>query len=158
MEIQLTLTHIDYGQLISTDTIENGQMVLRQTYHPNGSPREMIPYQNGLVDGVKRTYLPAGEPDTFEQWVNGQQDGVTVVFQHGEKFAEVPYVNGEKHGVECRLKDGKTKVQEITWNNGQMSGPSTTYVGDNVKTDWYFKGKPVSKADYEFMSNRPIAR
>lgn len=146
----------DYGQLISTDTIESGRMVLRQTYHPNGSPKETTSYKNDLVDGFKRTFHPAGEPDTVEQWAQGQQEGLSVVYQHGDKFAEVPYVNGEKHGVECRYRDGKTKVQEVSWNSGKLHGPTTTYVGDSPKTDWYFKGNPVSKADYEFMTNKPI--
>lgn len=148
----------DYGQLIATDTVENGQMVLRQTYHPNGSPRETIPYQNEQVYGVKRTYQPAGEPDTVEQWVNGQQEGVSVVYQHGEKFAEVPYVNGEKHGIEYRYRDGKTRVQDVSWNSGQMHGPTTTYVGDTMKTEWYYKGRVTTKADYEFMTNKPVVR
>lgn len=152
------LNRDDYGQLQSTDKIENGQMVLRQTFHPNGSPKETIPYCNGLIDGTKRTYHPAGEPDTIEQWSVGQQEGATVVFQHGERYAEIPYYNGEKHGVECRYRDGSDKVQEISWHSGQLTGPSTTYVGDNVKTDWYYKGKPVSKTDYEFITNRPMVR
>jgi antitoxin component YwqK of YwqJK toxin-antitoxin module len=154
----IRLSRDDYGQLLSTDKIENGQMVLCQTYHPNGSPKEMVPYRNGQIDGVKRTYQPAGEPDTIEQWVAGKQEGLSLVYQHGEKFAEVPYVNGEKHGVECRYRDGSSKVQEISWHSGQMSGPSTTYVGDSTKTEWYYQGKPVSKADYEFISNRPMVR
>lgn len=154
----IRLMRDDYGQLISTDKIENGKMVLRQTYHPNGSPKETIPYKNELVDGVKRTYQPAGEPDTIEQWVGGQQEGVSVVYQHGEKFAEVPYVNGEKNGVEYRYRDGKTKVQDVSWSSGQMHGPTTTYVGDSEKTDWYYKGKLTTKADYEFMTNKPVVR
>lgn len=152
------LNRDDYGQLVSTDKVQNGQMVFRQTFHANGSPRETIPYQNELVEGVKRTYQPAGEPDTIEQWSRGQQEGISVVYQHGEKFAEVPYVGGEKHGVEYRYRDGTTKVQEISWNSGQLSGASTTYVGDSQKTEYYYKGKPVSRADYEFMTNRPIVR
>lgn len=152
------LVRDDYGQLVATDTIQEGQMVLRQTYHPNGSPRETIPYKNEMVDGIKRTYQPAGEPDTVEQWVNGQQEGVSVVYQHGEKFAEVPYVGNEKHGVECRYRDGRIKVQDVSWSCGQMHGPTTTYVGDAVKTDWYYKGKPTTKADYEFMTNKPVVR
>jgi antitoxin component YwqK of YwqJK toxin-antitoxin module len=152
------LVRDDYGQLVSTDTVENGQMVLRQTYHPNGSPKETIPYRNDLVDGVRRTYQPAGEPDTVEQWRAGQQEGMTMIYKHGEKFAEVPYANGSKHGVECRYRDGSSKVQEIGWNAGQMHGPSTTYVGETARTEWYYKGKSVSRADYEFMTNRPMVR
>lgn len=148
----------DYGQLIATDTIQDGQMVLRQTYHSNGSPKETIPYRNELVEGVKRTYHLAGEPDTVEQWLCGKQQGMTIVYQHGEKCAEIPYVNGEKHGVECRYRDGTTKVQEISWNAGNMHGPSLTYIGDTVKTDWFYKGQPTTKTDYEFRTNKPIVR
>lgn len=146
----------DYGQLVSTDKIENGQMILCQTYHSNGSPKETIPYKNGKIDGVKRSYQLEGEPDTIEQWVGGKQEGMSLVYQYGEKFAEVPYFSGEKHGVECRYKDGSVKVQEISWHSGQMSGPTHTYVGGMPKTEWYYRDKPVSKADYEFSTNRPI--
>ena len=152
------LNRDDYGQLLSTDTIENGQMVLRQTYYPNGSPKETIPYNNGLVEGVKKTFLPGGEPDTVEQWAAGQQHGTTTVYQHGDKFAEVPYTNGDKNGVECRYRDGNVKVQEISWSAGQMHGPMNTYVGEVTKTEWYFKGKPTTKADFDFRTNRPVLR
>lgn len=152
------LTRDDYGQTLSTDRIENGQMTLCQTYHPNGSPRETIPYRNGQIDGVKRTYQPAGEPDTIEQWVSGKQEGMSLVYQHGEKYAEVPYSNGDKHGVETRYRDGTMKVQEVSWNAGQLHGPSTNYVGDSTKTEWYYRGKSCSKADYEFSTNRPMVR
>lgn len=152
------LVRDDYGQVIATDTIQNGQMTLRQTYHPNGSPKETIPYVNELAEGVKRTYHPAGEPDSVEQWVGGKQHGMTVTYQHGEKLAEVPYYNGEKQGIECRYRDGTTKVQEISWNAGDMHGPTTTYVGDTVKTDWFYKGQPTTKTDYEFRTNKPIVR
>lgn len=148
----------DYGQLISTDTITDGQMVQRVLYHPNGSPKEIIPYSNNLVDGTKRTFLPAGEPCTVEQWSAGQQEGMCVVYQYGEKYAEVPYSNGEKQGVETRYRDGRAKVQEITWNSGRMHGPTISYAGDVAKTDWYFKGRQTTKADYDYMSNKPAAR
>lgn len=152
------LNRDDYGQLLSTDTIENGQMILRQTYYPNGTPKETIPYNNGNVEGVKRTFLPGGEPDTVEQWSGGLQNGMTTIYQHGDKFAEVPYANGDKHGVECRYRDGSVKVQEISWAGGQMHGPMTTYIGDNSKTEWYFKGNQTTKTDYDFRTNKPVMR
>ena len=83
---------------------------------------------------------------------------MSVVYKHGEKFAELPYVNGEKHGVEYRYRDGNTKVQEISWSSGQMHGPCTSYVADSAKTDWYYRGKSTTKADYEFMTNKPVVR
>lgn len=148
----------DYGHLLATDTFTNGYMTLRTSYHPNGSPKEQVPYENGQISGLKKTFHPAGEPASIESWVNGVQHGSTVSYLHGDKYAEVPYVNGVKHGTETRYRDGKTVVQEISWNAGQQHGPTTTYVGDNTKTEWYYKGALTTKSDYEFLVNKPVAR
>ena len=148
----------DYGQLLSTDTIKDGQLLLRATYYPSGSPRETIPYKNGVVEGTKRTFNPAGDPNTVEEWVGGAQEGLTTVYQHGDKSAEVHYVNGEKQGLETRYRDGKTKTQEINWSAGLQHGQTTTFVGEVIKTEWYYKGKPTSKADYDYMSKKPVAK
>lgn len=152
------LVRDDYGQLISTDQIEGGQLTLRTNYHPNGAPQAMIPYKDGLVDGTKKTFHPAGEPATVEEWAGGKQHGMTTAYQHGEKYAEVPYVDGQKQGKEVRYRDGNTVVQEIGWEKGDQHGPMTTYIGDTPKSEYYYKGEQTTKADYEFMSNRPMAR
>lgn len=149
------LVRDDYGLLIATDTIQEGQLAQRTTYHPNGSPKEIIPHKNGLVDGTKKTFHPAGEPASTEEWAAGQQHGLSTSYQHGEKIAEVPYENGKKEGTEQRYRDGSKVVQEISWEEGRQHGPTTTHIGDNTKTDWYYRGQPTSKADYDFMINRP---
>jgi len=152
------LVRDDYGQLLTTETIQDGQLTTRTNYHPNGSPNEIIPFQDGKVEGTKRTFYPAGEPNTIEQWADGMQHGPTSVYQHGEKYAEVMYVNGNKNGIERRYRDGQDVVQEISWDNGKLHGPTTTYVGGTSKTDWFYQGNPISKTDYEFMMNKPVTR
>jgi antitoxin component YwqK of YwqJK toxin-antitoxin module len=152
------LVRDDYGQLISTDTIDDGLLASRTTYHPNGSPKELVPYENGVISGERRTYHPAGEPNTVEQWSAGNQDGVTVIYLHGEKYAEVPFVNGKRQGVESRYRDGTQLVQEITWDNDYMHGPATTYVGDITKNEWYYRGTAMSKTDYDMRMTRPPVR
>lgn len=148
----------DYGQLLSTDVIANGQLSLRTTYFPNGSPREKITYTNGVIDGERKTFYPAGEPNSVEEWSNGAQHGTTVLYLHGEKYAEVPYQGDEKHGIEVRYRDGTDVTQEISWNQGRLHGPTTTYIDDNMKTDWYYNGSPMSENDYYMMKNRAIVR
>ncbi len=152
------LVRDDFGIVTATDTIDNGRLKLRTTYHPNNSPKELITYQNGVPDGYKKTFHPAGEPNTIEQWSSGYQDGTTVVYQQGEKFAEIPYVKGNKQGVETRYRDGQTVVQEVSWEDGLMHGPTTAYVGGVAKTDWYYKGNMTTEVNYNFMVNRPAAR
>lgn len=152
------LVRDDYGQLVSTDMIEQGRMTARTTYHTNGTPKEIIPYTNDLVHGSKRCFNPAGEPDIVEEWAQGMQHGSTIVYQHGEKYAEVPYTYGVKHGVEKRYRDGQTVTQEITWENGLQHGATTTYAGDVSKTAWYYRGTETTKSNFDFMTTKPVVR
>ena len=146
-----------YGLILSIDTISNGQLSLRTTYHPNGTPKEITPFVNNLPEGEKKTFLPAGEPYTIETWAAGKQQGITVVFLHGEKVAEVPYKDGQKNGVEQRFRDGQIVVEEISWVNGQKHGPTKIYLGSTPTIDWYFKDQKVSQSNYDMM-NRPLQR
>ncbi len=151
------LVRDEHGQLISRDNIENGQLVLKTAFYPNGTPKEKTPYKDGVVNGTKQTFYSAGDPDTVEEWVMGQQQGLTVIYQHGEKTAEVPYVNGSKNGVEKRYRDGVELIQEISWKNDQLHGPSITHIGNATKTEWYYLGEPKSKVEYDFLMNKRYA-
>lgn len=145
-----------YGQLLSVDTYKNGTIISSTTYHANGAPQSITPYNNGVVHGERRTYMPGGEPATVENWSKGSQNGTTVVFEYGEKRSEIPYVNGCRQGVEKRFcDDGKTVIQEWTWANDQKHGPVYTYVGNTTKTDWYFCNRQVpNKATFDMLNNQ----
>lgn len=140
-----------YGQHVSQDTIVNGEMVLCTTCHSNGAPKALTPYKNRVVDGELKTYLPAGEPDTNEQWVGGKKEGITIVYQNGEKFAEVPYVSGYKHGTERRFRDGNHVIEELSWVNGQRHGATYSYIGDVIKTDWHYQDRLVTEKTFELL-------
>ena len=142
------------GKLLSVDSIHNGQMVLRTAYHSNGAPASFTPYASGVVEGQRRTFLSGGEPATIEEWKNDVQHGKTTVFDHGDKAAEVPYVNGNKHGIERRYNEDRTLVQEVTWVQGKQQGPSTTYVGNTSTVDWYFDNRKVNKQTYDVLVNQ----
>ncbi len=145
----------DYGQLVSIDTVDKGLMTLRSSFHPNGAPKEVIPYANDAVHGQVKTYFPAGEPLTVEEWKNGKRSGLTVEYLNGEKISDCFYFNGHKQGIEHRYRDGNTVVQEISWANGLKQGPSTTYVGNAIKKiDWYWQDKQISKANYDMMTGQ----
>jgi antitoxin component YwqK of YwqJK toxin-antitoxin module len=144
------LTRDEYGTVISFDTIEHGKMVLSTTYHPNGSPKAITPYQNEIVEGYRKTFLPAGEPDAVEEWRDGVQQGITTIYRNGEKIAEVPYENNVKHGIEKHYNDGTVVVEDVTWVNGLKHGPSNTYINGRVsKTDWFWNGEQISKSAYD---------
>lgn len=141
-----------YGQILSIDSIVQGQILQRTFYHPNGSPKEVVPYQNGLVHGQLKTYLPGGEPNRTEEWASGNLHGISTIYQNGERKAEVPFRNGVKHGVERRYRDGDGVVEEISWINNQKHGPSRSYIADSTVTDWYFQGEKVSKTAFDLYT------
>lgn len=141
----------ELGHFVSLDTFQDGIMTLRTTYYQNRSPKEIACYNKiGQLHGERKTYYEGGEPMAIEQWDHGEQSGITVVFQHGEKFAEVPYVEGKKNGVEKRFFNGCILVQEVTWKDDLMHGPTYTYEGDDVvNTDWYYKGRLTTRSNYD---------
>lgn len=142
------------GQLMSRDTIKHGQILEQTSYHPNGVPSAVTPYEGGYIEGIRRTYSPMGEPATLESWTRDRQHGLTIGYQNGEKVYEQPYVNGQRVGLEKRYKDGTDVVQEVNWVNDKKHGPSYSYIGDGRYVDWYFEDAPVNKATFDAMSHR----
>lgn len=143
------ITRDNFGCVESVDNFRGGELVLKTIPYPNGAPKEIIPFAEGVVHGERKTFYPGGEPMTIEFWNNGQQNGLTTVFQNGEKYAEVPYLGGKKNGLERRFRDGSVLSQEITWCNDQMHGPSFTYSGDSYQTDWFYNGRLSTRSNFE---------
>jgi len=141
-----------YGQFLSTDTIEHGDVILKTISHADGTPKEIIPFSNHKIHGLRKTFHPGGEPHTVEEWVENTQHGLTTFYQNGEKISEISYASGKKNGVERRYRDGNDVVEEISWKDDVKHGPSVTYVGDIQKTDWYYHGKFTSKINYELLA------
>lgn len=143
------------GQLQSKDAIQNGHMVSRTTYHPFGTPATLSPYCDGVIEGMRRTFSPSGTPITLETWKGGLQHGLTILFEQGEKYAEIPYVHGQKHGIERRYRNGTLLIQEVTWVKGMQHGPLHSYLAGTKRTDWYFRGQRVAnKATFDMLSEQ----
>ncbi len=140
------------AELLSKDTIQNGQLVERVTFFANGDPSIGIPYENELIHGNCLTFQIGGLPKTVEQWVHGQQEGTTIVYQNGEKMAEVTYVQSEKHGPEYRFRDGTQMVDEITWTHGVQHGQRKIFTDEAERTEWYHQGELVSRTTFERMN------
>ena len=139
----------NYGQLISVCTVSEGAIIEKTTFHPNGMPSAIEPYANGVVHGIRKTFLPGGEPLTVEQWQHGAPNGITTIYEQGDKVAEVPYINGQKNGLECRFVNEVTIVEEINWQDDMRHGPSRRYVEGKTFTDWYLNDTKVSKSYYD---------
>lgn len=137
------------GHFICHDDFLGGAVIRRTYYYPSKGPKEIISFSEGVPHGERKTFYPDGSPCSIESWENGRQNGTTVIFQNGERYAEVPYLDGKRNGIERRYADGHNLSQEVTWYNDQMHGPTFTYVGDSVQTDWFYKGRITSRSNFE---------
>jgi antitoxin component YwqK of YwqJK toxin-antitoxin module len=152
------VTRDDWGNFVSLDAFRGGELTSTTTRHSNGSTHEITPYAAGRIHGERKSYYPGGDPMAIEVWLNGERTGVTQIFQNGEKYADVPYLVGKKNGIERRYRDGAIVSQEVSWADDKMHGPMHTYVGDSVQTDWFFRGRLTSRANFESFAlpKRPM--
>lgn len=138
-----------YGELKGTELFSDGLLTTKIEFYPNGMPKNSTPYIQGAVQGIRRTFSPSGAPETIEEWNNDSPNGTTILFQNAERVAEIPFLNGQKHGIEHRFRVGTDVIAEdISWANNLRHGPSIVYVDDQKITDWYFEGKKVSRAEF----------
>jgi antitoxin component YwqK of YwqJK toxin-antitoxin module len=141
----------EHGLLLSKETIAAGHVVLVTLYYPSGLPQSITPFVNGVVEGERKLFFVEGEPKAIEKWENGKQTGITIEFQNGQKYAEVPYIADKKQGIEKRFKDG-VLVMEISWKEDLQHGFTRHYIGKEVHTDWYYEGNKVSLATFNTLS------
>lgn len=141
-----------FGLLVGVDTVKDGIIRETRTYYQDGSLRQIIPYQEGVVQGELRTFLPGGEPESIQTWTAGEQTGDTTLFENGEKIAVISMVRGVKDGVERRFRNSEILVEEIAWQDDVRHGPTTTIINGISKTDYFYKGQPVTRSAYEKLS------
>ena len=135
--------------------VQSGDIIANTTYHRNGDPHVVTPYQDNKIHGLRKQFLVNGIPDRFEEWKEGVREGITTVFQDGQKHSEIPYSNDKKNGVEIVYNTDGQVVGEITWKEDLKSGVSKTYIQDVVRIEWYYKGKKVSKSRLRKIYSSP---
>jgi antitoxin component YwqK of YwqJK toxin-antitoxin module len=143
------------GRYVCLDEFCGGEVIRRTYFYPSKGPREIISFMNGVPHGERKTFYPDGSPCSTESWECGRQNGTTVIYQNGERYAEIPYLDGKKNGLERRYADGYNLSQEVTWYDGQMHGPTYTYAGDCIQTDWFYKGRMTSRSNFESYDYPP---
>lgn len=141
-----------YGEFVSKIQYDNGLKSLETTYHANGDPKEIVPYKNSKVHGIKKFYSINGVPLRFEEWQQGVHQGKTTLFRDGQRYSEVDYVAGMKNGIETILNDHGNIACEVSWKNDLMHGVYKTYTPDSVRMEWYYRGKKVSHSDFENLA------
>lgn len=142
------------GLLISVDKIESGIMSCRTTYHPNGEIHTISHYENYQLHGPQQKYTAAGKPLMELNWDHGVLHGPKVIYRNGLKVAVIPYVKGQKQGIESHYDDLGDLTAEIEWKNDKKHGTSKLYSEETTDTEWYYKGHTVTADKYKILENR----
>lgn len=144
----------NYGELKSREVYDNFALVQRETFHPNGTPAISEFYKDGLLHGPKQVFSEKGGPISSEQYSEGTLNGVAAYYQNGYKYLEIPYVNGEKEGIEKHYIDGDTLAEETEWHDNRKHGPSVVFYDGVPTTSWYYNNEKVSRTKYNELCER----
>jgi len=141
------------GTLLYKETIEDGIVTKRVTYHPNGKVQSESTYKDLELHGPQTTFSPEGDVLSEATWVEGVLHGDKVLYRNGLKAQETPYVFGKKHGVETFYKNGELTA-EIRWRDGIKHGSSRYYTANNSSIEWYFRDKKVTRNQFESLEQK----
>lgn len=144
------------GLLISRDEIQNGAIASRTTFHPNGNVHTVSHYHDYQLHGEQQKFTASGRPLMELTWNHGVLDGHKKIYRNGSKIAEIPYIKGQKHGVELHFDDLGNLTAEIEWRNDKKHGPTKIHSEEETTTDWFFEGKSVSAERFQSLENRDL--
>lgn len=141
------------GILLYKETIENGVVTKRVTYHPNGKIQSESTYKDLELHGLQTTFSPEGQILSEANWLEGVLHGDKILYKDGLKTQETPYTFGKKHGVELFYKNGELSA-EIHWREGIKHGSSRYYTASNSSIEWYFRDKKVTRNQFESLEQK----
>ena len=86
----------------------DGSLQSEYNFSPIGRGTEVQYHRNGEV----RIHIPL---------VDGKRQGLATIYtETGVKWAEVPYLLGQRHGTEARFDAEGHRIREIVWQNGKQ--------------------------------------
>lgn len=142
------------GLLLSKDRMEDGHIAERTTYHPTEEIHAISRYDDYQLHGEQLKFTSTGKPLMKLNWQRGILNGPKVVYRNGLKVAEIPYVNGQKNGIEKHYDDLDNLTAEIEWKNDKKHGSCKFYTDETTDTEWYYKGQTVNADKFQMLENR----
>jgi antitoxin component YwqK of YwqJK toxin-antitoxin module len=139
------------GQLLCRDVMQDGSLIARTSYHPNGQIHTISHYRDFQLHDEQIKYAASGKPLMILHWNHGVLEGPKIIYRNGMKISEIPYVNGQKHGTERHFDDLGTLSTEIEWKNDKKHGPSRFHTDGTTITEWYYRGQLVEAEKFHTM-------
>lgn len=142
------------GLLISSDEIAEGIIQSRTTFHPNGNPHTVSHYHDYQLHGEQLKYTASGKPLMQLNWDHGVLNGDKIIYRNGLKVAVIPYVAGEKNGIELHFDDLGNLTAEIEWRSDKKHGTTKLHTEEFTDTEWFFNGQSVSADKFKVLETR----
>lgn len=142
------------GLLLASESIENGRVARRTTFHPNGNTHTITHYKEGKLHGLESKFTSFGQPLMELNWNMGILDGPKIVYRNGYQVAVIPYINGKKEGVEIHYDDLGNLTAEIPWKSNKKHGVSKLFSEESTESEWFFRGKKVPEERFRVLFER----
>lgn len=142
------------GELLYTDTIKNGKLKARLTYHSNGQIKSSMTFKNYQLHGEQTNHSDKGDVVLKQTFNNGKLDGMKTAYRNNNKVYEVLYDNGLRQGLERHFKEDGSLVAQVHWENDKKHGSERIFHDNDTHIKWYYKGKAVSIKKFEEFSFR----
>ena len=104
----------------------NGELDGEYKYYNNkGALLQKKYFKNGELEGLYTSYFEVGKnlPEYHIPYKQGAVDiGFTEYYANGNVYAEVPFANGKREGIEKKYLFNKKISSEISYKNGELNG------------------------------------
>jgi antitoxin component YwqK of YwqJK toxin-antitoxin module len=147
------ITRTAEGTLQSKEEIDQGFVVKRDTFYPNGSPETNAFLVQGMLHGEKKSFAETGEPLAIREYVHGKLHGKTTFFKNGVRAVDIHYLDNMKNGLEIHYIDGDIISQELLWENDHKHGPCKYYVDGIAQVEYFYDGDLVPEYKWKELNH-----
>ncbi len=147
-----------FGVLRTRERWNRGDVVLRETFYPNGFVKESSELADGLLHGCSSEFGDSGEPLCVRHWDLGELHGETCLYEGGILAISIPYQHGRKEGLERHFCPGTDEIaEEISWHEDARHGPSRVILAGHTIVDWYWNGGKVTEEQFAIRAKHAVA-
>ena len=101
---------------------------LAREYYPGGKLRAETPYKDGARHGTEKRYFENGALQAEKPYAYDKLNGLERYFYpSGKTQWEMPYTDGRKNGLERRYDEDGTLREEVTWADNKQQGQARTF-------------------------------
>lgn len=118
------------GETLNPDENYSG---IWNNWDSSGKLRSWYTYKDGKRDGKYEVLNSEEGMTSTGQYVNGELDGIQTIYPGNGVRAELPYVNGKRHGVETSWFSDGTVAVEAPWVDGLQDGVVISYYPDGTR-------------------------